>query len=82
MALRTLPLKWKTWRRLSRFVLDCNVNHSPCENVQKVKKNGGKVVKELWEENDEHGVVRMATVQTVSNASRLVLMFSTRFSVW
>lgn len=34
--------------------------------VQHAKKRGGKVLKDIWEESDEHGTVRFATLQTVS----------------
>lgn len=32
---------------------------------QVVKDRGGKIVRDLWEESDEFGTVRFATVQTV-----------------
>jgi len=31
---------------------------------QKAKEAGGKVVKEIWEETDDNGTIRMATIQT------------------
>lgn len=34
--------------------------------VRIAKQRGAKIVKDIWEEKDEHGTVRMATVQTVS----------------
>jgi 4-hydroxyphenylpyruvate dioxygenase len=34
--------------------------------VKKARENGAKVVRDIWEESDEHGTVRMATLQTVS----------------
>ncbi len=33
--------------------------------VQAAKDRGVSVVRDIWEENDEFGVVRFATVQTV-----------------
>lgn len=33
--------------------------------VRVAKERGAKIVRDIWEERDEHGVVRMATVQTV-----------------
>jgi len=33
--------------------------------VSYAKKQGAKVVKDIWEEKDENGIVRMATLQTV-----------------
>lgn len=33
--------------------------------VQAAKERGVSVVRDIWEENDEFGVVRFATVQTV-----------------
>ena len=33
--------------------------------IKKVKECGAKVVRDIWEETDENGIVRMATVQTV-----------------
>lgn len=40
------------------------------------KQNGAKVIKDIWEEKDEFGVVRFATVQTVSEISVSELKFS------
>lgn len=34
--------------------------------VKTARERGAKVVREIWEEKDEFGVVRFATVQTVS----------------
>lgn len=34
--------------------------------VETARKKGAKIVKEIWEEKDEFGIVRFATVQTVS----------------
>jgi hypothetical protein len=33
---------------------------------QRAKERGAKIVKDIWEESDEAGRVRFATVQTVS----------------
>jgi 4-hydroxyphenylpyruvate dioxygenase len=34
--------------------------------VERARKNGAKVLKEIWEEKDSNGTVRFATLQTVS----------------
>lgn len=42
-------------------------NHSQLISIIKVaKKRGAQVVRDIWEESDEHGIVRMATLKTVS----------------
>lgn len=51
------------------------------------KQRGAKVIKEIWEESDEFGTVRFATVQTVSvlkfNRIQLTLQLNyIFFSVW
>jgi 4-hydroxyphenylpyruvate dioxygenase len=33
--------------------------------VSYAKKQGAKVIRDIWEERDEDGIVRMATLQTV-----------------
>lgn len=33
--------------------------------LEYARKQGAKVVKDLWEEKDQYGVVRMATLKTV-----------------
>jgi len=40
------------------------------------KQKGAKVIKDIWEEKDEFGVVRFATVQTVSGISSLIQIFN------
>jgi 4-hydroxyphenylpyruvate dioxygenase len=35
--------------------------------VKKAKENGAKVVRDIWEETDDNGTVRMATLQTVND---------------
>ena len=37
--------------------------------IQRAKKTGGKVVREPWEESDEHGTVRFATIQTYGDTT-------------
>jgi hypothetical protein len=39
---------------------------NPAIFIQMAKLKGAKVIKDIWEEKDEFGVVRFATVQTVS----------------
>ena len=34
--------------------------------VEKACEAGARLIREIWEESDEHGKVRMATLQTVS----------------
>lgn len=34
--------------------------------LEYARKQGAEVVRDLWEEKDEYGVVRMATLKTVS----------------
>ena len=34
--------------------------------LAKAKEHGAKIVRDIWEEKDENGAVRMATVKTVS----------------
>lgn len=41
--------------------------------VQAAKERGAKVVRDIWQEEDEFGVVRLATVQTVNNTSFLYI---------
>lgn len=38
----------------------------PLYFFQKAKERGAKLVKDIWEESDEHGTVRFAVIQTVS----------------
>ncbi|KAJ8680533.1 hypothetical protein QAD02_016320 [Eretmocerus hayati] len=46
-------------------VRDIAFNVEDIDTILKVaKERGAKVVRDLWEEEDEHGVVRFATVQT------------------
>jgi 4-hydroxyphenylpyruvate dioxygenase len=33
--------------------------------IEHVRANGGKIVKDVWTDTDEHGSVKMACVQTV-----------------
>jgi 4-hydroxyphenylpyruvate dioxygenase len=33
--------------------------------IEQVRANGGKIVKDIWTETDEHGSVKMACIQTV-----------------
>lgn len=33
---------------------------------QRAAQKGAKIVRDIWEEKDEHGVVRFAKIQTVS----------------
>jgi 4-hydroxyphenylpyruvate dioxygenase len=33
--------------------------------LEQVQSNGGKIVKDIWTETDEHGSVKMACIQTV-----------------
>lgn len=52
--------------------------------VQAAKERGAKVVRDIWQEEDEFGVVRLATVQTVNNTSFLYI-FTIRLwlnSIW
>lgn len=44
--------------------------------VKKARECGAKVVKDIWEESDEHGTVRMATLQTVSFSFDLIFYFN------
>lgn len=39
--------------------------------IQVAKQKGAKVVRDIWEESDEYGTVRMATVRTVSGKRRV-----------
>lgn len=39
--------------------------------VQVAKERGAKIVRDVWEENDEYGTVRMATVKTVSIKNKM-----------
>lgn len=34
--------------------------------IEQARAKGGKIVKEVWTESDEHGSVKMARVQTVN----------------
>jgi 4-hydroxyphenylpyruvate dioxygenase len=38
--------------------------------VSRAKERGAKIVKDIWEESDEFGSVRFATIQTVRNVER------------
>lgn len=35
--------------------------------VSRAKERGGKIIKDIWEEKDEFGTCRFATIQTVIN---------------
>jgi predicted enzyme related to lactoylglutathione lyase len=35
--------------------------------VEQAKAKGGKIVKDVWTEKDEHGSVKMACIQTVNS---------------
>lgn len=37
--------------------------------VSRAKERGGNIVKDIWEESDEFGSCRFATIQTVKNIS-------------
>ncbi|CAL1541543.1 unnamed protein product [Lymnaea stagnalis] len=41
--------------------------------VKKAKSRGAVVVKDIWEESDEHGSVRMATVQTYGDTTHTLI---------
>ena len=38
--------------------------------VQSAKDRGAKIVRDIWQEDDEFGSVRFATVQTVNSNSK------------
>lgn len=44
--------------------------------VQKAKERGAVVVKDMWEESDDTGKVRMAVVQTVCKVTTLGTEYS------
>lgn len=41
--------------------------------VKKARECGAKVVKDIWEESDEHGTVRMATLQTYGDVTHTLV---------
>ncbi|KAH9515138.1 hypothetical protein Btru_019312 [Bulinus truncatus] len=41
--------------------------------VKKAKARGAKVVKDIWEESDDHGTVRMASVQTYGDTTHTLI---------
>lgn len=41
--------------------------------IEKAKESGAKVVKDIWTEEDEHGFVRMATVQTYGDVTHTLI---------
>ncbi|CAF3459906.1 unnamed protein product [Rotaria socialis] len=41
--------------------------------VEKARTNGATIVKEIWSENDDHGTVRMACVQTYGDTTHTLI---------
>lgn len=41
--------------------------------VKRAKERGAEVIRDTWEESDEFGTVRFATVKTVSNKKKTFL---------
>lgn len=41
-------------------------------SLQKAKEQGAVFIKDIWEENDEFGTIRMATVKTVCESFSLL----------
>jgi len=42
--------------------------------VKVAKQKGAEIVRDIWEESDEYGIVRMATVKTV-NIKKMILPY-------
>lgn len=51
-------------------VKDISFTVENCEGLlQKAKERGAKIVKDLWEEKDDNGTVKMATIQTYGDTT-------------
>lgn len=44
-------------------------------HVKVAKQKGAEIVRDIWEESDEYGTVRMATVKTV-NIKNMILPYT------
>lgn len=60
-------------RMCHRAFIDSRRTDGYCTWMQKAKDMGGKIVKDIWSESDEHGTVRFASIQTVSMAKTSIL---------